>query len=178
MTSGRVADRVVTAGSDAAPPRVRQATARDLDAVVALRVALLREHPDHPIYGRLRPDLDRRARELFAAQLRAPAEAIFLADIDDDTVGILRCVDTMGSPLLLPARYAYVSSVYVKPAARRRGAMRALVLAAEQWCRARGLDQMRLHNVPGSGAAERAWEAIGFGVIEHVRMRQLPGSPG
>ena len=38
----------------AAGIRVRQAVARDLDAVMELRLALLREHPDHPIYGRLR----------------------------------------------------------------------------------------------------------------------------
>jgi len=42
---------------------VRQAQAIDLDAVLELRLALLREHPDHPIYGRLRPDIDQRARE-------------------------------------------------------------------------------------------------------------------
>ena len=59
--------------------RVREATLRDLDAVVALRVALLEEYPDHPVYGRIRPDLGARARELFGSQLRSPLERIFLA---------------------------------------------------------------------------------------------------
>ena len=161
--------------ADAAGPRVlvREATPRDLDAVVALRIALLREHPDHPIYGRLRPDLDDRARGLFAAQLRSTMEAIFLGELGGEIVGVLRCVESIGSPLLDPARYAYVSSTYVRPDSRRRGVLRALLRAADRWAHARGLSQMRLHNVAGSVAAERAWSALGFAVVEQVRVRNL-----
>jgi GNAT superfamily N-acetyltransferase len=79
----------------------------------------------------------------------------------------------MGSPLLEPARYAYVSSAYVRPDVRRRGVLRALMAEVERWSRARGLDQMRLHNVAGSEAAERAWDALGFAVVEQVRLRSL-----
>lgn len=157
--------------------RVRQATAPDLETVVALRLALLREHRDHPIYGRLRDDAGARARELFAGQLRSTMEAIFLAERDSEVVGVLRCVESVGSPLLEPARYAYVSSAYVRPAARRRGVLRALLVTADAWARARGLDQMRLHNVAGSADAEGAWSALGFGVVEQVRVRQLDAPP-
>lgn len=153
--------------------RVREATLRDLDAVVELRVALLREHPDHPIYGRLRPDVVERARGLFAAQLRSTMEVIFLAEHGVAPVGVLRCVESVGSPLLEPARYAYVSSAYVRQEVRRRGVLRALVRAADRWARARGLDQMRLHNVAGSADAEGAWSALGFSVVEQVRVRHL-----
>ena|SRR5690349_18779627 len=174
MTAGRLAERASPAAHTPAVPRVRPATPRDLDAVVALRVALLREHPDHPIYGRLRPEVDRRARELFAAQLRARTETIFLAELAGEVVGIIRCVESIGSPLLEPARYGYVSSAYVRPDVRRRGVLRALVAEVERWCRARGLDQMRLHNVAGSEAAEGAWQSLGFGIVEQVRLRTIP----
>ena len=173
MTIARMAERGTAAAQSAAAPSVRPARPRDLDAVVSLRLALLREHPDHPIYGRLRTEVDRRARELFSAQLRATSETILLAELDRDVVGILRCVESFGSPLLDPDRYAYVSSAYVRPNARRRGVLRALLAEAERWSRARGLEQMRLHNVAGSVAAERAWEAMGFTVVEQVRLRQL-----
>ena len=153
--------------------RVHQATVRDLDAVMELRLALLREHPDHPIYGRLRADIGQRARELFTTQLRSATEAIFLAERESVVAGILRCVESMGSPLLDPARYAYVSSVYVRPEVRRRGVLRALLLAADAWAEDRGLDQMRLHNVAGSASAEGAWTALGFHVVEQVRLRRM-----
>jgi ribosomal protein S18 acetylase RimI-like enzyme len=173
MIGGRLAERATPATHTVAVPRVRPATPRDLDAVVALRIALLREHPDHPIYGRLRPEIDRRARELFAAQLRSRTETILLAELAGEVVGIIRCVESMGSPLLEPARYAYVSSAYVRPDVRRRGVLRALVAEVERWSRARGLDQMRLHNVAGSEAAERAWDALGFAIVEQVRIRTV-----
>lgn len=159
--------------SGASGTRIREATPRDLAAVVALRLALLREHPSHPVYGRLRADVADRARELFAAQLRSPSEVILLAEHDGEAIGVLRCVECVGSPLMEPARYAYISSVYVRPEARRHGVLRALLTAAEQWARGRGLKQMRLHNVAGSENAEAAWSALGFGVVEQVRLRDL-----
>jgi GNAT superfamily N-acetyltransferase len=167
------------AGVAAPPVRVREAIPRDLESVVELRLALLREHPGHPIYGRLRTDVSDRARALFASQLRSTMEVIFLAEVAGEVVGVLRCVESIGSPLLEPARYAYVSSTYVRPEARRRGVLRALLRAADAWAAARGLDQMRLHNVAGSAAAEGAWSALGFSVVEQVRVRDLGrGSAG
>jgi GNAT superfamily N-acetyltransferase len=170
----RVAPSAAVTDTARSRVHVREATPRDLEAVVALRLALLREHPDHPIYGRLRPDLDERARGLFAMQLRSNMESIFLGELAGEVVGVLRCVESVGSPLLDPARYAYVSSTYVRPDSRRRGVLRALLRAADRWSRGRGLDQMRLHNVAGSPAAERAWSALGFAVVEQVRVRNLP----
>lgn len=178
MTMAHGAPALASARIHAGRVRVREATPRDLDAVVALRIALLREHPEHPIYGRLRPDLSARARELFAGQLHSSMEAIFLGMLNDEVVGVLRCVDLFGSPLLDPARYAYVSSVYVRPHARRHGVLRAMLAAAERWARARGLDQMRLHNVAGSADAEGAWSALGFSVVEQVRVRNLDPERG
>jgi Acetyltransferases len=172
-SSGATPATVVPRAARPLAIRVREAGPRDLEVVVALRLALLREHPDHPVYGRLRPDVVAKARELFGAQLRSTMEVIFLAEVEGEAAGILRCVESIGSPLLDPPRYAYVSSVYVRPELRRRGVLRALLLGAERWSRARGLDQMRLHNVAGSAAAEGAWSTLGFGVVEQVRVRNL-----
>ncbi|HEX8850809.1 MAG TPA: GNAT family N-acetyltransferase [Gemmatimonadaceae bacterium] len=159
--------------------RVRAATPADLDLVVELRLALLREHGNSPVYARLRPDAPERARRLFAAQLTSPTERIFLAEDERGVVGIIRCVESIGSPLLDPQRYGYVSSAYVRPAARRRGALRALVEAARDWCAERGLDEMRLHSVAGDPGSNAAWDALGFTVVEHMRFARVnaPGTP-
>jgi GNAT superfamily N-acetyltransferase len=160
----------ITATNDLA---VRRASTRDLDTVVSLRLALLREYSDHPIYGRLRSDAERHARPLFASQLSSPLEAMFIAEQDGRPVGILRCVETQASPLLEPERYAYVSSVYVVPDRRRSGVLQAMLDAAERWCHARGLDEMRLHNVGTHDNARLAWDALGFEVVEQVRIKRL-----
>jgi ribosomal protein S18 acetylase RimI-like enzyme len=153
---------------------VRPARLDDLDQIVALRVALLREYREHPLYTELRDDVQDRARELYFSQLAAPDETIFLAERAGRIVGLLRCVDTPGSPLLMPERYCYVSSVYVVPAERRRGVLRALLAAAERWCEQRGLAEMRLHNAASARAAAAVWSAFGFEVVEEVRRRVLP----
>ena len=152
---------------------VRAATMADLATVVELRLALLREHSENPIYRRLRPDAPARASRLFAAQLRCPGEVIFLAESDGAAVGILRCVASAGLPLLFPAKHGYISSVYVVPSARRHGVLRALFTAAIDWCRARGLREARLHNAVENETANAVWDALGFRVVEHLRVCRL-----
>lgn len=149
--------------------QVRPATPADLAHVIELRMALLREHGSNPIYARLRPDAPERARRMFAAQLASPNERIFLAEDGAAVIGIIRCVESSGSPLLDPARYGYISSAYVRPEARRRGALRALVAAARRWCAERGLDEARLHSVADDEGSNLAWDALGFVVVEHMR---------
>ena len=151
---------------------VRRATLSDLPTIVDLRLALLRENGDHPVYGQLRADARERAYHVFGAQLRSSNEVMFLAELRGTVVGILRCVETLNSPLLHPDRYCYVSSVYVRPNARRSGVLKALLRRAGEWCGDRGLREMRLHNVPG-GAASAAWSASGFVVMEEVRRKEL-----
>ena len=172
---GAPAPRSLSRAASSADARavVRRATLDDLPSIVALRMALLREHAHNPIYGRLRPDADARARKLFAAQLASPNEVIFLADVAGECAGILRCIQSSGSPLLDPAQYAYISSVYVIPKARERGVLRTLLSAADAWCAERGLDEMRLHNAADNPLANAAWEALGFEVVEHLRVRSL-----
>jgi GNAT superfamily N-acetyltransferase len=174
--------RRASAGGGSAPPPaphalpsilVRQAGPDDLSTVVSLRLSLLREHGGHPIYGRLRTDAPYRARDLFAAQLDSSSEVIFLAERGGQVVGILRCVESTGSPLLHPARYCYVSSVFVTPSARRAGVLRALVERAVAWAQDRGLGELRLHSVAGDETSEAAWDALGFEVVEYVRLRKL-----
>jgi GNAT superfamily N-acetyltransferase len=141
--------------------------------VLELRLALMGEHGTNPLYARVRPDLPERARALYAAQLQSQGEVTLLAERDGVVVGILRCVDSLGHPLLEPARYGYVSSVYVRPASRRGGVLRALLDAATHWCDGRGLGEMRLHSAEGHSLSNAVWESLGFRVVEHLRLRPL-----
>lgn len=152
---------------------VRVATPDDLDAIVELRMALLREYDSHPFYARLHADAKDRAHDLYRAQLTSPHETIFIAHRERRTIGLLRCVETRTSPLLLPERYCYVSSVFVVRDERQRGVLHALMRAAERWCDERGLTEMRLHNSSSSDEAQQAWSALGFEVVEEVRRREL-----
>ena len=160
--------------TDLGPVTVRVAVTADLQELVAMRVALLREHAGSPIYGRLRRDVDARALLLFTEQLKAADESCLVAERVGQLIGCLRVVESRGSPLLLPARYGYLSSAYVRPEARHEGVLRLLVEHALAWCRSRGLVEVRLHADAGNAQAAAAWEALGFTVAEHLRHRILP----
>ena len=151
---------------------IRRATVDDLPIVIELRLALLREHCDNPMYSRIRPDAHQRARPLFASQLSSPTEITLLAERDGVVIGILRCIDAAGSPLLDPPRYGYVTSAYVLPAERRTGVLSALFAHAERWSLDRGLTEMRLHSTPENEVAGAAWDALGFEVVEQLRFRR------
>jgi GNAT superfamily N-acetyltransferase len=152
---------------------IRRATIADLDTVIELRIALLREYADHPIYGRLRADAADRARPVFAAQIQSPEQAIFLATREGHVAGIARCVDSKGSPLLLPDRYCYVTSVYVRPADRRKGVLSALMARVQQWSTERGIGEMRLHNSTLNADTRAAWNSLGFVANEEVRLKHI-----
>ena len=152
---------------------VRQATMSDLDTVVSMRLALVREHKNNPVYRRIRADAEERARALYTAQLRSDHEAIFLAFRASVAVGILRVAESAGSVILDPPRYGYLSSVYVVPGARRRGILKKLMTEAEQWCESRGLSELRLHSTPDNALSNATWDNLGFEIVEYVRMRPL-----
>jgi ribosomal protein S18 acetylase RimI-like enzyme len=172
---------------------VRPATPDDLETVLAFRLALLREHAGNPMYGRLREDAPERARKLFAGQLAAVGEVTYLAEIGDAAataaasppsparrratvrrpVGILRCIESRGSPLLDPPKYGYVASVYVVPEARRMGVAQRLLDAAVRWCDERGLDEIRLHTASDNVDGNAAGEAMGFQTVEVLRIKRI-----
>lgn len=152
---------------------VRRATEADLEVVTELRLALLQEHSTDVIYGRVRPNVRVGARRLYLAQLGSGNEVTFLAQRGPQTLGILRCVQSKGYPLLLPPEYGYVSSVYVRPEARRSGVLRILLREAENWCRDRGLTEMRLHSGSDNALSNATWDALGFAIVEHLRMRSV-----
>jgi GNAT superfamily N-acetyltransferase len=126
------------------------------------------------VFGRIREDADIRARQIFSAQLRnTSTEVILLAERESEVIGILRCVHSIGYPLLYPDAYGYISSVYVVPSERRRGVLKLMLEAAEQWCKNRGLDEMRLYSLPGETVSAQTWESLGFEVVEQLRVRRI-----
>jgi ribosomal protein S18 acetylase RimI-like enzyme len=126
----------------------------------------------------MHPDAERRGRRLFAGQLASRSESLILAEHGDEAIGILRCAEIEGSPLLLPERYAYISSAYVIPEWRRMGVLRQLLAKAEEWARRRRLTEMRLSAASDSEIALAAWRALGFVPAEQLHVRPLGGSDG
>jgi GNAT superfamily N-acetyltransferase len=56
----------------------------------------------------------------------------------------------------------FIVSMWVDPAARRRGVGRELLVAVERWARDLGKERLRLHLVEGNGAAASLYLRAGF----------------
>ena len=145
----------------------------DVERIAELRLALLGEHKSNALYSRLRRDAPARAIELTEEQLASNRETMFLATRGERVVGMVRCIEQRGHRLLRPSRFALISTVYVEPAFRRRGVLRSLMDAAIGWSRERGLTEMRLQNAIDNPLALAAWDALGFRVVEQIRLRTL-----
>lgn len=170
VTSRRIG-RAVSPAVEA--PEVRAATTDDLDAVVRLRMALLRDEAKSTLDARLRRDAPQRARALFAAELANDRGVTLLALSRGRAVGVVRCSTSRSAELVGPNPYAYLSWAWVRPEYRRRGVLRALVAAAERWSRERGLTEMRLRVTMGNVVGDAAWSALGFAPVEVVRRRRI-----
>jgi len=153
---------------------VRRATARDLAAIVELRLALLRGERRNPFFAEPHPDAARRAARLTYAECAAPDQVLLVAMRDHDVVGMLRCRAVRRTPLVANARQAVVSTVYVLPSERRSGVLRALLGAADRWCRRHRLSGMRLQCALANDVGRRAWESLGFRPAELLYLRAVP----
>ncbi len=153
---------------------VRRAQAGDLDAVVAMRSALLEASRHNPAHQRLLPRFHDVARRLVASQLADKRCLTLIAVLGTEPIGMLRCMLSAATPLYNPPRHGYLSSVYVKPAHRRRGVLSALMRHADRWCVGQGATHMNLHCGVENRTGNAVWKALGFEAAELLRVRKIP----
>lgn len=139
-----------------------------------MRLALLREETRNPFFANPHPDAARRAQRLTKEELTAPGQVFLVAVRGGEMVGMLRCRAVHRSPLVADARQAIVTTVYVIPAQRRAGVLRALLQAADRWCRQHRLSGMRLQCALTNDVGRKTWEALGFKSAELVYLREIP----
>ena len=66
-----------------------------------------------------------------------------------------------------------LDSMYVRPEFRGQGVGRRLLAAVEQWCRGRGVEELRLNVAAANTAAIAIWRASGFVAASHVVSKRL-----
>jgi GNAT superfamily N-acetyltransferase len=165
---------VATRPRPASRVTVRRATDKDLPALVTLRLALLAEEARNPFFAHPHPDAERRAMRLTRAELGTAGQVMFVACIGHEIVGMLRCRAVRRTPLVADGRHAVVTTVYVVPSRRHTGVLRALLGAADRWCRQHRLTGMRLQCALTNDVGRKSWEALGFTAAEFLYLRKVP----
>jgi aminoglycoside 6'-N-acetyltransferase I len=140
--------------------RVRAATAGDLEALTAMRVALW---PDGTAEEH-RAD----AEAILAGRPRSTLPlAIFVAEEGSALIGFVEVGLRSHAEGCDAARaVGYIEGWWVTPERRQAGAGRALISAAEEWARAQGCTEMASDTWIDHAEAIAAHRALGYEVVE------------
>jgi GNAT superfamily N-acetyltransferase len=142
---------------------IRRARVGDLDAMVRLLAALFTLEPDFV------PDATRQRRGL-AMLLGDPRATILVAERRDGVVGMATVqlvVSTAEGDLS-----ALVEDVVVEEGLRGEGIGRRLVLAIEEWARARNATRLQLLTEADNEPAIRFYERVGWRSTRLVCLRR------
>jgi ribosomal protein S18 acetylase RimI-like enzyme len=133
----------------------RIATLADLDSVAALFDAY-RQFYDQPADRAL-------ARHFIGERMRRDESVILLAVNDDDDGAVLGFCQLYPSFCSVEAKPIYcLYDLFVEPSARRCGAGRVLLIAAEQRAAAKGMARLDLTTARSNLAAQAAYESLGW----------------
>jgi GNAT superfamily N-acetyltransferase len=110
------------------------------------------------------PSTPEQIRERFAALSRDPESAILVAEDEDG--GLIGWVHVIGRRALVLDPYAELGGLVVDAAARRQGAGRALVSAAEQWAEDHGYPTMGVRSNMKRVEARPFYEGLGYAITK------------
>lgn len=156
--------------------RIARATVRDARAVADLVVNGLEAHAAFDGYAK---DLNaaeiRETGATFAsAFLRRDDAAAWLAiTADEEVVGLVTAVEEERGIVFSERHVATLADAFVAPEWRRKGVLRALVAAAEEWARERGLEGCVVDHAMRNAEASSAWTRLGYGTFAVTRRKAL-----
>ncbi|MEZ4219082.1 MAG: GNAT family N-acetyltransferase [Myxococcota bacterium] len=178
---------------------MRDARANELDRVAALWTAITEHHAALDPFFTQRRDAraERELRALLAALHRDPDARILVyeraaiaggAAAARDAVGgdappaAGRAIDLPGlcivrvdraPPILQETERGEITDVGVREDARRQGIARALVDAALDWLRERGVARVEIQVAVGNREGQAFWRAMGFGDLMDVLHKRI-----
>jgi ribosomal protein S18 acetylase RimI-like enzyme len=143
---------------------IRRATDADLPALGRLGALLLRTHYAFDSDRFMAPgdDPEEGYAWFLGTQLRASDVAIFVADRDGAVIGYVYVGIEPQSWKELREEAGFVHDIVVDDANRRSGIARALMQAALEWLRSRGMPRVVLGTASQNAAARRLFDSLGF----------------
>jgi ribosomal protein S18 acetylase RimI-like enzyme len=153
---------------------VRPGAESELDEIAALWTEMYAHQQAHGMALPLRDDAAEVWKRQLSGRLDSPVSIVLVAPADEGKLlGFLAAQTKRLPPQFAAARpkLGFISELFVRPEARRRGAGRALVDAALAWFRRADVGSIELHVLVGNEHGRRFWEELGF-VPELLQMRR------
>ena len=147
--------------------RIRLARAGD-EAAVGL-LSYRASTTDAPAWATIIPIDDEIDWARSAIKAADPTTALLVAaDAGEQVLGFIVVVPVTD---LSGHRHGHIASIAVTPEAEGHGIGKALLAAAEEWCREQGFADVTLHVYPGNNRARQVYERAGF-ELEWHRLRK------
>lgn len=149
---------------------IRPARPEDYEAYGSLTVEADALHADlAPRYYR-KTVPPSRSREYFESVLGSPRQAMFVAEIDGEVIGVvnLEAREDPDIPVVVPMKWVQVMEIIVTQAHQRKGVGKALVRQAAQWAREKRCADLRLSVSEANTHAKDFYRALGFGIKHEV----------
>lgn len=134
------------------------------DAADAARlwVQSAEEHTTHdPIYA-TSSGAEKTMRNFLADLTTSSHSFLFVAVLDDETIGFISGDLREGSPTFHPKTWASVDDVYVTPQYRSLGVGRALLENVESWARDKGANGISLQVAAANRRGRDFYDRLGF----------------
>jgi GNAT superfamily N-acetyltransferase len=147
---------------------VRTARPHDLDRVAAMWTAITAHHESLDPIFRMRADAGTELRRLLSGMHHDPDSHILVYDEGGDLLGMCIARIDRSPPIMVEVERAEITDLGVRESERRRGIGDALVEAALQWVRERGVERVEVQVARGNREGQLFWRARGFGDLMDV----------
>ncbi len=146
---------------------IREARADELARAADLRRAMVVD-VDGRDYDEMHPGWRERYVAFFDRLIAAQRAQVFFAEDGEKLIGMAAVYKPSNHRSDVTLQYfGYICNVYVKPAWRRRGVARALMLRAIDWAKRNGCDLVRLRT---SRMGRPLYEGLGFRQSDELEM--------
>ncbi len=154
---------------------IRQATTEDYKGLCAILDEVDALHQTALPHLFRDPGGPARSRAYIASIVEDKNACLWIAEHEEQIIGILHITirETHDIPILVPRRYAAISTIAVSHAHRRKGIGRALLETAEHWARAKNATQIELHVWEFNEGARAFYEALGYRTASRRMWRRL-----
>lgn len=141
---------------------VRRGRREDAAAAARLWVRSAEEHTTYdPIYA-TSPDAGNTMRRFLADLTSSSHSFLFVAVLDEETIGFVSGELREGSPTFHPKTWASVDDVYVVPEYRSLGVGRALLQNVESWAQEKSASGISLQVAAANTRGREFYEKLGF----------------